>query len=147
MGAGGEVMGEVGARRGVGWEAGRGHLGSGAAEGGGEPDTQRQLGRGAGGADEAGVAADAETRAGVERGGELGEGVESAFGLELLATVHWVMTRQGAAGLDGVIDQTYAWNERKRQFTPRQIGIAVDCLTRKGWVGGSARPDVARMFG
>ncbi len=87
---------------------------------------------------EALLAADAETRARFERVAELVEGFETPFGLELLATVHWVMTRQGAASLDEVIERTYAWNERKRQFTPRQIGIAVDCLRRKGWVNRNA---------
>jgi hypothetical protein len=36
--------------------------------------------------------------------------------------------------LDDVVARTYAWNERKRQFTARQIGIAADVLTAKGWV-------------
>jgi len=35
---------------------------------------------------------------------------------------------------DDVITRTYAWNPRKRQFTPRQVGIAVNVLVRKGWV-------------
>jgi len=124
-----------------------GHLISGYADGGDAPDKQLQLVPGAAEDAEAFLAADAETRARFERVAKLVEGFETPFGLELLATVHWVMTRQGAASLDEVVERTYAWNERKRQFTPRQIGIAVDCLTRKGWVGGSARPDVARVFG
>ncbi|MCE7909830.1 MAG: Appr-1-p processing protein, partial [Candidatus Omnitrophica bacterium COP1] len=35
---------------------------------------------------------------------------------------------------DDIVKRTYAWEDRKRQFSPRQIGIAVDTLTRKGWV-------------
>jgi len=111
-----------------------GHLISGYADGGDAPDKQLQLVPGAAEDAEAFLAADANTRARFERVADLVEGFETPFGLELLATVHWVMTRQGATGLDDVIGQTYAWNERKRQFTPRQIGIAVNCLTRKGWV-------------
>lgn len=111
-----------------------GHLISGYADGGDAPDKQLQLVPGAAEDAEAFLAADAETRARFERVAELVEGFETPFGLELLATVHWVMTRQGAASLDEVVEHTYAWNDRKRQFTPRQIGIAVDVLTAKGWV-------------
>lgn len=34
---------------------------------------------------------------------------------------------------DEVVRHTYAWNNRKRQFTPRQIGLAADVLIDKGW--------------
>ncbi|MDB5972614.1 MAG: Appr-p processing domain protein [Hydrocarboniphaga sp.] len=123
-----------------------GHLISGYADGGDAPDKQLQLVPGA--AEEAGafLAADADTRARFERVAELVEGFETPFGLELLATVHWVMTRQGAVSLDDVVRHTYAWNERKRQFTPRQIGIALECLTNKGWVSGSAQAGMGRAF-
>ena len=36
--------------------------------------------------------------------------------------------------LDDVVARTYAWNPRKRQFTARQIGIAMNVLSRKGWL-------------
>jgi hypothetical protein len=114
-----------------------GHLITGYADGGDAPDKQLQLLPGAAQDAEAILSADAETRARFDRVASLVEGFETPFGLELLATVHWVMTHQGAMGPE-VIRQTYAWNERKRQFTPRQIGIAVDCLRRQGWVRGDA---------
>lgn len=123
-----------------------GHLISGYADGGDAPDKQLQLVPGAAADAEAFLATDADTRARFERVADLVEGFETPFGLELLATVHWVMTRQGATRVDDVVQRTHAWNERKRQFTPRQIGLAVDCLTNKGWVGGSARPDAGRVF-
>jgi hypothetical protein len=28
----------------------------------------------------------------------------------------------------------YSWNQRKRQFSPRQILLARDMLARKGWI-------------
>jgi len=34
----------------------------------------------------------------------------------------------------GVVERTYAWNSRKRRFTRRQITIAVDRLSKQGWV-------------
>lgn len=80
------------------------------------------------------IARHPETRARFDRVVSLVEGFESPFGLELLSTVHWVMHRDRVRTLDDVVARTYAWNERKRQFTARQIGIAADVLTAKGWV-------------
>jgi hypothetical protein len=45
--------------------------------------------------------------------------------------------------LADVVTRTYAWNDRKRQFTPRQIGIAADVLTKKGWVSPLAEQESA----
>ena len=61
------------------------------------------------------------------------EGFESSYGLELLATVHWVVTREEAQTLDDVIGRTYAWNDRKEQFTQRQIKIAYETLADQSW--------------
>ena len=65
---------------------------------------------------------------------KLVEGFESPFGLELLATVHWVMKHKQSDSVEEVVRRIHAWNERKLQFTPRQIELAVNVLTRKGWV-------------
>ena len=62
------------------------------------------------------------------------EGFESPFGLEPLATVHWVMNREGATQRESIQHQVYNWNDRKRQFTPRQIAIAQDRLCAQGWL-------------
>jgi len=43
-------------------------------------------------------------------------GFETPFGMELLATVHWVCAREGAKTAEEAIELTYAWNERKRAF-------------------------------
>lgn len=75
-----------------------------------------------------------ETRKRIERVADLVDGFETPFGLELLSTVHWVIRQEGAAGTDEVIDSMYRWNERKKQFSPRQIKIAIDALSRHGWV-------------
>lgn len=123
-----------------------GHLISGYADGGDAPDKQLQLVPGAAEDAEAFLAADDETRARFERVADLVEGFETPFGLELLSTVHWVMTRQGASHVDEVVQRTHAWNERKRQFTPRQIALAVGCLTNKGWVSGNSQAPAGREF-
>lgn len=62
------------------------------------------------------------------------EGFESSFGLELLATVHWVVREEQASTLAEVAERTYMWNDRKRQFTRRQLGIALDVLAEKNWI-------------
>ena len=41
------------------------------------------------------------------------------------------------------MEQVYAWNDRKRQFTPRQIGIAIDVLTAQGWIEALPDPEAA----
>lgn len=74
---------------------------------------------------------------------DLVSGFESPFGLELLSTVHWVATREGASNIDEATARVYEWNERKRTFSRRQIQLALDVLRSKGWLGISpsdARP-------
>jgi O-acetyl-ADP-ribose deacetylase (regulator of RNase III) len=75
-----------------------------------------------------------ETSARIRRVADLVDGFESTFGLELLATVHWVVCQNSTLGVEPVIAATYAWNERKKQFTERQIMLALDVLTRKQWL-------------
>ncbi len=74
---------------------------------------------------------------------DLMDGFESAFGLELLSTVHWVLEHDAPASSQDVVEAIYAWNERKKRFFPRQIELAVGVLTEKGWtagVGAAAQP-------
>ena len=111
-----------------------GHWVSGYADGGDAPDKQLQLVPGAVEEATAFLQNNAETEARFERVADLVEGFESPFGLELLATVHWVVKQEEVQNLDEVISRTYAWDERKRQFTPRQIGLAVEMLARKDWI-------------
>ena len=74
------------------------------------------------------------TRTRFGRVAELVDGFETPFGLELLSTVHWVCTRDHAMDAAEVVSKVYSWNDRKRQFTPRQILIARNVLARKGWI-------------
>jgi hypothetical protein len=66
----------------------------------------------------------------VGRVSEIIAGFETPFGMELLSTVHWVATREKAANKEECVKKTYAWSKRKRMFTPEQIGIAWDTLTK-----------------
>lgn len=74
------------------------------------------------------------SRARFERVTQLVEGFESPYGLELLANVHWVISREGATQHDSVERQVYGWNSRKRKFTPRQLAIAEERLRSQGWL-------------
>ncbi|MEW6168112.1 MAG: Appr-1-p processing protein [Pseudomonadota bacterium] len=99
-------------------------------------ELERPLSLMPGAADEAAVllAKHPPSRERFDRVASLMEGFESPFGLELLSTVHWVINHERQRSLDDLVAGTCAWNERKRQFTRRQIGIAVDVLTDKAWV-------------
>ena len=77
-----------------------------------------------------------------DRVAHLVEGFETPFGMELLATVHWVATREESGSVDEAIEKTYAWNSRKRMFDPVQIRIAWDVLHQKEWLGVSLTAEV-----
>lgn len=62
------------------------------------------------------------------------EGFETPFGMELLATVHWVATRKSVTTLEEIRRDVYAWNKRKRMFTPDQIAAAHEALEQRGWL-------------
>jgi hypothetical protein len=83
---------------------------------------------------EACLAEDDGTRSRFDRVGKLVEGFETPFGLELLATVHWVATRENAIDAEDATAKVYAWNDRKKRFSPRQIGIAFETLHANGWL-------------
>ncbi len=73
------------------------------------------------------------TRSHFERVAELIEGFESPYGLELLASTHWLLNRENLTSMDDLVAGVHGWNERKQRFTPRQIGIAAQVLERQGW--------------
>ncbi len=111
-----------------------GHYLCGYADGGDAPDNELNLISGAREAATQFLATEDATRRRLGRVEELVRGFESPFGLELLATVHWVATREGPSDVEALVERTYAWNQRKRQFTPRQIGIAAGRLQEEGWL-------------
>jgi len=120
-----------------------GHLVSGYADGGDVPDKQLKLVPGA--VDDAAefLESNAETRARLDKVSDLVEGFESPFGLELLATVHWIASNEGARSIEDIVRMTYAWNDRKRRFTRRQIALAADVLSLKGWIASVNETDSA----
>ena len=111
-----------------------GHLVSGYADGGDDPTKQLKLVPGAVKDAKRFLEKDIETKARFQRVSELVEGFESPFGLELLATVHWVAKNEGARSVEEVKQKTYAWNERKQQFSARQIDVAAKTLAKHRWI-------------
>lgn len=118
-----------------------GHMVSGYRDGGDQPDKQLQLVPGALEDAKRFLKGQPETVERMHRIFDLVEGFETPFGLELLATVHWVMTVKGKSEPDQAVDATYAWGEQKRKFSPRQIKLAHRVLTEKGWANLSSHSD------
>lgn len=110
-----------------------GHMVLGYADGGDAPDKQLEIVPQA--LDDARSFLEREetTRSHLARVSDLVEGFESPFGLELLSTVHWGVTREEPRSTDELVSKIHAWNTHKRQFSKRQVHLALDVLSRKGW--------------
>lgn len=110
-----------------------GHLLSGYADGGDAPDKELSLVPGAVRDAMAFLEKSPETHVRFDRVADLAAGFESPFGLELLATVHWVASGDQIPTEGEIVERTYAWGERKRMFSERQILLALRTLAEKGW--------------
>lgn len=114
-----------------------GHFISGYADGGDNPEKQLELVPGAVEDAERFLQNHMDSLTRFARVTDLVEGFETPFGLELLATVHWVVRQLEARTPEEVVASTYAWNDRKRRFSPRQIRLALDVLRSKGWLAAA----------
>ena len=77
------------------------------------------------------------TRARFHRVEELMDGFETAYGLELLGSVHWVAKHEPspARNSDQATELVHSWNDRKRDSFPmRHIQAAWNRLTDTGWL-------------
>ena len=115
-----------------------GHLISGYADGGDAPDKLLGLVPGATKDANTFLKTHKETRTRFDKVSSLVEGFESAFGLELLATIHWLAKHEQIESVEDMVAKTYAWNDRKLRFSTRQIALAYDVLSRKGWESGDS---------
>lgn len=113
-----------------------GYFISGYADGGDAPEKELMLVPGATQDANVFLKRHADTRARFDRVVNLVAGFESSFGLELLSTVHWIATRSDATTAEDIIAQTYEWSDRKRQFSKRQILLALEHLKQNGWLTG-----------
>ena len=77
-----------------------------------------------------------QTSARLERVAKLLDGWETPYGLELLATVHWAMTKPEPPlrSNDEVRSFVTAWTPRKAKlFKPAQVDRAIDHLVEHGY--------------
>ncbi len=74
----------------------------------------------------------------IDRVVNLVTGFASAYGLELLATVHWALAREASVKRPdpaALTELVASWNHRKgRLFTEVHVGRAMDRLVEYGWV-------------
>lgn len=86
------------------------------------------------------IDADPETQARVAKVKALIDGFETPYGLELLATVHWLASHSDSPRDDvqAAIKGVHGWNKRKRDlFKPGHIQAAWEQLHDQGWLAGS----------
>ncbi|MCG5058110.1 MAG: macro domain-containing protein [Limnoraphis sp. WC205] len=73
----------------------------------------------------------------LERVSNLITGFETPYGMEMLATIHWVVTRedpQAAKDCERAIALVQQWNERKRKlFKPSHLRKAWERLKQQNW--------------
>ena len=64
------------------------------------------------------------------------EGFETPYGVELLASVHWVAVHDGnAKSPDEAVERIHQWNDRKKQlFQPQHVHVAWQRLVSEGWI-------------
>lgn len=110
-----------------------GHLVSGYGDGGDVPTKRLELVPGALNDALAYTAGNKETEQRLQRVENLVGGFETPFGLELLATVHWIVCEEGATSEESTIKAVYEWSPRKRRFTERQIALGYTRLREQGW--------------
>ncbi|PTQ77407.1 O-acetyl-ADP-ribose deacetylase (regulator of RNase III) [Nitrosomonas oligotropha] len=111
-----------------------GYMLSGYADGGDRPDKELKLVPGAYEDASKFLQEHPQTKQHFDKVSDLVEGFESPFGMELLATVHWVVSKENATSKEQVVTKVHQWNDRKKQFTPRQIELAYNVLFEKGWL-------------
>jgi O-acetyl-ADP-ribose deacetylase (regulator of RNase III) len=111
-----------------------GHFISGYGDAEDNPERQIELNTKASERAEVSVGKHPETHSRFERVGDLIRGFETPYGLELLATVHWVAKQEGASGADDAVGKVYSWNDRKLMFREQHIRIGWQVLHDKGWL-------------
>ena len=76
-----------------------------------------------------------ETEERLQRAAQLIEGFETPYGMELLATVHWVAEQKGATSLAEAVQIVQDWTSRKGDlFDEQHIEVAWKHLENEGWL-------------
>lgn len=112
-----------------------------------KPDAQIELLPGAVEEAEAFLADEDAAEQRLQRVAALIEGFETPYGMELLATVHWVAHQQGpgcdvhAVDAEEAIEHVHRWNPRRQSvFRPEHVRIAWERLAAAGWLHFEPRP-------
>lgn len=81
-----------------------------------------------------------ETNQRFERVSDLIQGFESQNGMELLSTVHWVITQEATTELtmDELVNRVHQWNAHKAKMKPAHIIAAFNRLQQHGWLAMKA---------
>lgn len=114
-----------------------GHFVAGYADGGDQPDKRIELLPGIAQRSQAFLAEHGQSLSRFERVTDLVEGFETPFGMELLASVHWVAASH-PPDFDAIVGAVHGWNVRKRQFSREHIALAHQRLDDRGWLMSEA---------
>ena len=84
----------------------------------------------------------------LERVSNLIQGFETPYGLELLATVHWVVQEQAGLTLEDVVQTVHTWSPRKQHlFTEFHITAAWKQLQQQAWINLQVQYQDHQIFG
>ncbi len=118
-----------------------GHFISGYADGLNKPETSIELKADAAKEALAYLSENKETKERFDRVAQLIEGFESQYGMELLSTVHWVLTQESDNKIqtnESLIEKVHGWNNRKAQMKPAHILAAWKRLKEQDWLENKA---------
>jgi hypothetical protein len=93
------------------------------------------------------LAGDQEASERLNRVSRLIEGFETPYGMELLATVYWIVQENSSRNLnkENVIAEVHKWSSRKSNlFTPNHIVKALNRLEQHGWISPSLDPALTK---
>lgn len=116
-----------------------GYLIGGYSAEGDTPSEELQLLPGAIESADAFLADDPDTRGRFDEVTRLVEGYETPFGLELLATAHWAMSKERARTNQEVVEAFLSWEPPKSQFSSDQITAAAERLRGGHWLEGASQ--------
>ncbi len=104
-----------------------------------KPDVEIELLSGAAEESERFLAGSESSVSRLKRVADVIEGFETPYGMELLASVHWVAVHQKpeVTNADDAVKSVQEWSDRKRSmFKPDHIRIAWARLEEQGWLPG-----------
>jgi len=121
-----------------------GHFITGYGDAGDDPEKPLDVTRDASSQAGAFLEAHPDTRTRFERVVRLIEGFATPYGMELLATVHWVARGESVRTADAAVIAVHSWNKRKSEmFSEKHIRLAWKELEERGWLPATTGPTAA----